>query len=100
MSSIVEDHRKMMILSGNLSDFQIKNISKYPSVFYPGFIESRVDYDFGGTGVNHAGTVQYKITLEKIMEPESKEKEEDALNACVKFLFWKETDVRISYEYR
>ena len=97
-NDLVNQHRQMMLLSGNLSDFQLQNLKNYPYVFFDGVEKVEINYNFGDDGVVTPGEIFYKIKLKKRAKKKSLKKNEDELIACVKFLFWKETKVYIDYE--
>lgn len=101
-STIVDEHRKMVMMTGNLSDFQLQNLKSWPYiVFDKEILESaKITYDFTKLIAEEEelspGTVQYDFNFKagtKLNREETKKKLE-LLKLWVKFMFWKETEVR------
>jgi hypothetical protein len=92
--NIVDEHRKMVVMTGNISDFQIENLKQWPFVvFGEDLKESKVDYDFvqGKEGDLCAGSVNFDFNFKK--EPKEITKGLDFLTHCTRYLFWADTEV-------
>lgn len=108
MTDIVEEHKKILMLSGNLSDFQFNNLKKWPFIVIgDGLKEVEIKYDFfqyvkdknSGEKVKkiYAGKITYdfKIDGDLGFKKEELQTRLGQLIFWVKTLFWKETSVVI-----
>lgn len=98
---LVNDHRQMLLLSGNLSDFQLENLKKWPFVvFGTDLKQAEIHYDFkleeaqeeDMAGIS-AGSVHFKFTFNKQPDKELADKGLSMLKIWTKFLFWQDTVV-------
>jgi len=98
-NNIVDDHKKMLIVSGNLSDFQLKNLKTWPFVVFDNIEDAMLDYNFGSeNGIDTAGEVTYTIMKKDITKNEDNiDNKKETLINWVKFMFWKETKVTVQY---
>jgi hypothetical protein len=92
----LDDHRKMLTLSKQLSDFQLENLKAWPFVVLPDISQSFVDYNFiDEQDLFYAGKVIFKITMDNKLE------EQDLLTRCTfladwtRILFWTDTQVEV-----
>ncbi len=116
-TSVVDDHKKMLIMTGNLSDFQLDNLKKWPFILFDQTLEKvEIFYDFTKLVANEEelapGRVSFNLTFKKDVEAETEDeaydksamedqvdREEETkkklgmLSLWTKFLFWKETKV-------
>jgi len=106
--NIIEEHKKMVVMSGKISDFQLNNLKHYPFIILGDYIKNiKIDYSFtkSGSGVEsddlkteevYAGEIRYDFSFNK--EPEYTEEELtnrlDQLISWVKHLFWTDTAVK------
>ena len=100
MSDVIDDHRKGMMMSGNLSDFQIKNLKAWPLVLFESIEQSKVGYNFSSNNKSQAfkighGQVKYDINTKDKIDEDRKQQITQILSYFVKFMFWKETEVEI-----
>lgn len=104
--NMLQDHRKMLIMSGNISDFQLDNMKKWPFILFSEVEEVRLDYDFSEKVLNQdgemsenigSGSVIYKIKV-KNKEEEQLETSIKNLSEWTRFLFWNETKVEVEFE--
>ena len=88
-------------MTGNLSDFKLKNLKTWPFIALDGVTEVTIDYDFtntieydGGEKVEGigAGKVTYNLKSSTVPKPEQIE----VLKTWTKFLFWKDTEVEVN----
>ena len=88
-------------MTGNLSDFQLKNLKTWPFIAMNGVEKVAIDYDFtatieyeGGEQVEGigAGKVVYNLTSKEVPTKEQIE----TLKSWTKFLFWKDTEVEVN----
>lgn len=91
--NVVEEHKKMMVMTGKLSDFQLENLQKWPFVVFNESLNNvSVDYDFYKEEKElYAGKVVYDFNFKS--EPEKYEEELQMLTFWVKYLFWEDTKV-------
>ena len=90
---ILEEHKKMLIFSGNLSDFQLKNLSGWASIVIPSFKEVKIKYNFK----SGPGKIIYEFLLENKISDKIKDNALIALNQWAKSLFWEDTTVSIFF---
>lgn len=95
---ILNDHKQMLITSGSLSDFQLKNLKMWPLILFDhdDFNICTVHYDFGqDNDVKNPGTVGYVFDFTKECEynEEELEKKTQELTNWVRTMFWVDTKV-------
>lgn len=90
---ILEEHRKMVVFSGNLSDFQLKNLTGWAQIVIPSFKEVKIKYNFK-TG---PGKIIYEFILKNKVSDKKKDEALIVLNQWAKFLFWEDTTVSIFF---
>ena len=63
--SIIEDHKKMVIMTGSLSDFQLNNLKTWPFLLFDELETAEITYDFtklvGEQSELSPGTVQFNF---------------------------------------
>lgn len=101
--SIVDDHKNMLMLTKNLSEFQHNNLKSWAFIFLDSVDNVRVSWNFirkNKAKDFHAGKVDFKIKLKKGSEQDIEKIQAgvDQLTACTKFLFWSETKVNIKID--
>jgi hypothetical protein len=95
-NNIVDDHRNMLMISKNLSDFQIKNLQSWSFLFFEGIDSVEISYNFlDNKGDFNAGKITFDIQTKKEINKEEKEKGKEFLTASTKFMFWSDTKVII-----
>ena len=87
----LEEHRRLMVLSGKFSDFQIKNLEMYPQIVFDGIKEMTIDYDVSTK--KGSGYVHYTIKMGK--KPDDIEQRVKDIEAWVKTLLFKEIKVEV-----
>ena len=103
---LVAEHRQMVTLSGNLSEFQIKNLQAWPYVLFDKKdVDSvKIDYNFERSlgeedkeRILYAGVVEYdfKFKSEPPFTEETIKHKLQQLSHWVKYLFWEDTQVVI-----
>jgi hypothetical protein len=100
---IVTEHRTMVALTGNLSDFQLTNLKAWPFVLFDRVESVKVDYDFTKQnsteeGVElHAGTVIYDLhfSTEPVLSQQDLSYKLNNLSLWVRYLFWSDTVIII-----
>jgi 5'-3' exonuclease len=84
-SNLLQEHRKLMLLTGKFSDFQVKNLELYPKIVFDNIKKIEIQYDIQtNTG---SGFVKYKVKLKKPQE--GLEKRIDDLKTWVRQLLFK-----------
>lgn len=107
--NLVEEHRKMLIISGNLSQFQITNISNWPWVLCEDLEKCKVKYSFlkkipdqENEGVFqdlvYSGEVLYTWIFKKKTKRSEIKKQIDQITEWTKFLFWNDTVVKVKVQ--
>jgi hypothetical protein len=98
-SSIIEDHKKMVIMTGSLSDFQLQNLKTWPFLLFDGLETVEITYDFTKLVAEQSelspGTIQFNFNFKGELEPEKDlaKKQLETLSLWTRFMFWKETKV-------
>lgn len=95
-NNIIEEHKKMLIISGNLSDFQLENLKKWGFILFDGLKSVTINYDFSSDKANQIiseGTVEFDFIFDKDTVIENKDKKIEQLTTWTRFLFWVETKV-------
>lgn len=99
-SSIIEEHKKMVIMTGNLSDFQLKNLKTWPFLLFENLESVEITYDFtklvGEQEELAPGTVQFDFYFKEKTKfnIEEVKKQLSTLSLWTKFMFWKETKIK------
>lgn len=88
-AEILNEHRKLMMITGKFSDFQIKNLETYPQIVFDNIKKIELEYDIQTT--KGAGFVKYKVRLKKPQD--NLEKRIDDLKSWVRHLLFKEVEV-------
>jgi len=99
--NIVDEHRKMIVLTGNVSEFQIENLQKWPYLVFGEDLEKvSIEYNFvqgeGEEGDLYAGSVSFDFTFST--EPKLVEHSLNLLKHWTQYLFWEDTVVKFSRE--
>lgn len=101
-STMIEDHKKMLMMTGNLSDFQLDNIKNWPFLLFGDELETvEINYDFTKLVDDNEelspGVIHYNFKFKQgaKLNREMAKKQLDTLALWVRFMFWKETEVRI-----
>lgn len=100
-SNIVDEHRKMVVLTGNISEFQLKNIKAWPFIIFDqDLLKCEIKYDFTDivevekdlAKTLNAGVVEYDFYFKK--DPMDKVSLRLAqLSLWTRFMFWEDTGV-------
>jgi len=99
-NTVVDDHKKMLIMTGNLSDFQLDNLKKWPFIVFDESLEKvEINYDFTKLVAEQEelspGRIAFNFEFKKntkLNRDETKEKLK-MLTLWTQFLFWKDTKV-------
>ena len=105
-TDMVSEHKANLLLSGNLSDFQVKNLKSWPYIVFDlDKLENvEIKYNFklneeseqsNALGV-YAGEVIFNFKFKKRIKIKQSEKEKalSDLTLWTKFLFWNDTEVK------
>ena len=111
---VIEEHRKMIILTGNISDFQLNNLKKWPFIVFNDTLNSvSISYNFIKDNSNsseltsdikelgtnqlqvYSGQVEFhfKLDEEKLSKMSDIKYRLIQLSNWVKYLFWLDTEV-------
>lgn len=101
-NTVVDDHRNMLQVSKNISDFQEQNLKSWGFIFFNDVDSVSVKWNFfrkNKTKDFFAGKVDFDVKFTKgvnpSLTPELTQIGIDRLIASTKFLFWSETVVKI-----
>lgn len=89
--AVLDEHRRLMVISGKFSDFQIKNLEMYPQIVFDGIKNMTIDYDVSTK--KGSGYVHYTIKMGK--KPDDIEQRIKDIEAWVKDLLFKEIEVKV-----
>ena len=98
---MLEEHKKMLIMTGNLSDFQLNNLKTWPFIVFDDVSKVEIEYDFSeilkddlGEAIEGigAGKVIFNLSAAKVPT----EEQIGNLRTWTKFLFWKDTEVEVN----
>lgn len=96
--NIVDVHRNMLMVSKNLSEFQIQNMKQWPFIFLSDIKEAKISYDFIKDDLFYPGVVTYEIETNSELIGESLHLGISYLEASVKLMFWSDTEVKITID--
>ena len=92
----LDDHRKMLTISKQLSNFQIENLKGWPFVAFSDIKKSEIEYNFiDNQEMFYAGEVIFKIELNNNLDGEEILKRSTALSNWTRVLFWTDTKVEV-----
>ena len=99
--NIINAHRQALIISGSLSDFQLKNLKTWPFLLLNDLAKLKIKYDFNSNDPEatnaqlSAGTVTFDFKFSKQVDRNSEQiiSRLETLTMWTKFLFWKDTEV-------
>jgi hypothetical protein len=101
---ILEEHRKMFVLSGQMSDFQINNMKIwFYGLFNPKELEIQYDFTEGENGIIGSGKVEF---ISNITIPRKKDDKElfdikcKRIESWIKTLFFEDTKIIIKNKKR
>jgi hypothetical protein len=101
-ADLLEEHRKMVVMTGNISEFQELQLKQWPYVIFDKDCLDNVYINYDFTKKNdhneeelHAGWVTYDFNFKKDPPEEHLDKKINALIGWTKNMFWKDTKVEI-----
>jgi hypothetical protein len=99
MEKAIEDHRNMLILSKNLSDFQINNLKTWPMLVFDNVDKCEIDYNFFDDNGNFVpGHVHFNFTFKDGIPSHQVKTATENLNSWVKSVFFSSTEVKLLNE--
>jgi len=102
--TLIEDHRRALIMSGKLSKFHMDNLKAFPQIAFDNLDTCKLEYNFYRYGEEgekeiYSGRVVYDLKLKEPKREESDLKQRaEFLKHWVQTLFWKDTKVQILRE--
>jgi hypothetical protein len=101
--NIVDAHKQALILSGQISDFQLKNLKTWPFLLFDDIDKIEIEYDFTKKQADDTNTniCAGEIIFNLIFKDSFKVKKDTKyiglqnLRLWTKFLLWKDTKVII-----
>ena len=91
-NKIIEEHRQMLVLSKNISEFHLKNIQAWIFIFFNKVKDATIEYDFlDEAGEFGAGVITIKLKVDGKAKQEKQGY--DNFVAAVKHIFFNETKV-------
>lgn len=94
--AIIEEHKKLAIISKNLSDFHLENLKMYPRILIDEIDHFVLDYNIDFNSAK--GLIRYDVLAKKIPTDEEKKKILDVLKQWVGTLLWPEIDVVLEFK--
>lgn len=94
---------QLSVLANRISEVQEKNLKNYPFVFFESVDAVRIDYDLGHgvdeatKQVNHRSRVTYYLQLIEELNTPALDKRFKALEASVRYIFWKDVIVEVYF---
>lgn len=101
MSTIIDDHRNMLIFSGNISSWQLQNLQTWPYIVFDNIDTVHIEYNFkkwneeNGEADVGSGKVVFDIKFSEEPKEDDLEKRIEDLKFWTKAMFWQETEVLI-----
>jgi hypothetical protein len=93
---IVEEHRNMLILSKNLSEFHINHLKNWPMLVFNDVDKCEVDWNFfDENDVLSPGYITFNFTFKQKPQVQELKKAQENLSSWCKCLFFKETEVTL-----
>lgn len=102
-NTIIDDHRNMLMVSKNISEFQETNLKQWPLIVFDNVDEVSVDYDFiNASSEFYEGKVVFDLTFKENIYPseEKRKKAFEDLTLWTRFLFWSNTAVEFKLKGR
>ena len=94
--TILDDHRKMLTLSKQLSDFQLENLQKWPFIVFDGIKKNTVEYNFiDENDMFYAGIVTFNLESDIVEESHIKDHGRFLVD-WAKILFWTDTQIEVT----
>jgi hypothetical protein len=94
---ILEEHKKLAMLSNNLSDFQLENLKTYPFIVFDSIESAKIEYDVHLKD-NRTSVVKYHIKSTKEVDTLNFVSERvSSLKQWVRKLLWNEIVVEVFY---
>lgn len=96
--TLMDDHRNMLMVSKNISEFQEKNLKAWPLIVFDDIDKVEISYNFiNNKGLFFAGDIVFNIFF-KGEEPNEKVKKQGltALDYWTKILFY--TDTKVNFK--
>ena len=90
--NVVDSHRNMLMISKNLSDFQLENMKRWAFIFLTNVNKVSIDWSFIKDDEFHPGEVSYDIEMG---EDQDLDTGLMYLTASTKVMFWTDTEVKI-----
>ena len=86
---ILNEHKRLMIITNKLSEFQIKNLKMYPFILFDNVVEVKIEHDLDLK--KGSGFVVYKI---KTKEKQTEKQKKDTLKKWVQTLLFEDVKVK------
>jgi len=102
-NELIDKHKTTLLLTGELSDFQLTNLKAWPMILFDGLEQVTINYDFkldensekeNALGLC-AGIISYDFEFSPNARITKKQKEQKLtqLTFWTRFLFWNDTEV-------
>lgn len=97
----IREMAKLTILSNRINDVQEKNLKMFPLICFEGIQSVRIDYDFSRARPAEnepdisASIVSYYLNIPQSPKMEDLEKRFEALEKCVRNIFWQDVKVEV-----
>lgn len=96
---IIQDHRNMMTLSKNLSDFQLNNLKSWPMVVFDHVDKCEISYNFFNEKEElQPGEITFNFFFKEQPSKEVADKAFENVSSWCKTIFFKETKISFQNE--
>ena len=97
-TSVIDDHRNMLMVSKKISDFQETNLKNWPLIVFDNVESVKIDYNFIKKNEFYAGAVTYDLKFKENQIPDlaTKTRALKSLYEWTALLFW--TDTKITFK--
>jgi len=95
LEKILEDMRKITMLTGEISDVHEKNLKQWPYILFDNVQEVEIKYDLTKDRTKEVGQgyIQFDVTTD--LEQQHVEIKGDNLSKWARDMLWKEIEIRI-----
>lgn len=101
-NELLSEMAKLTMLSGRVSEVQLKNLKYYPLVYFDDVTEVKIDYDLmpdksmGDEPTKCNSLISYYLTLDETKNIEL-DKRFLALEKSVRYLFWSDVQLEVYF---
>lgn len=103
LQSQLKEMAQLTVLSGRISEVQVKNLRMYPLIFFNGVVQAKVQYDLSSKKTTederpiNPSIVSYYLEIDEKENNDSLDKRFEALENSVRTLFWNDITVEVYF---